>query len=145
MAQQISHKKSLRVNRLNRDRRQLLKEYYQLEQQGSAEAENTPQEPQKPTGTIETEQEPRQHTATDDRPISECDFSELVRLHNKLLKKETETNNSIKSTIYENYYDLIKVNDLLKEMSNANEPLLNRLKELSHQLQDPGHVTAPGS
>ncbi|QLL33840.1 hypothetical protein HG536_0F01650 [Torulaspora globosa] len=129
MTQQISHKKSLRFSRLNRDRRQLLKEYYKLEQPGSAEGKEQPQEEQRPTVNAEAAQEHVEDAAADDRPIAECDFAELVRLHNKLLKKEAEMNNSIKSTIYENYYDLVKVNELLKEISSANEPLLDRLKE----------------
>lgn len=129
MAQQISHKKPLRVSRLNQDRRQLLKEYYKLEEKGTAEGQEPPQREQDQPNDAESQPQDHKDSAEDDRPIAECEFSELVRLHNKLLKKETETNNSIKSTIYENYYDLIKVNDLLQEMSRANEPLLDRLKD----------------
>ncbi|QLQ78509.1 hypothetical protein HG537_0A07560 [Torulaspora globosa] len=141
MTQQISHKKSLRFSRLNRDRRQLLKEYYKLEQPGTAEGKEPPQEKQVTAVNVGTELEPIEDTTKDDRPISECDFVELVRLHNKLLKKETEMNNSIKSTIYENYYDLVKVNDLLKEISSANEPLLSRLKETIDLLKEEGGRT----
>lgn len=109
-----------------------MKEYYKLEQPGSAEGKEQPQDDQR----SEPQQEPVEDTAADDRPIPECDFAELVRLHNKLLKKEAEMNNSIKSTIYENYYDLVKVNELLKEISSANEPLLNRLKETLELLRE---------
>lgn len=138
MAEQISHKKSLRVNRLSRDRRLLLKEYYQLEEPQSADGSPTPPGDGKAAeGTAEgTVDEEAQPAAVDDRPIDECSFADLMRLHNQLLKKETETNNSIKNTIYENYYDLIKVNDLLKEMSHTNDPLLDRLKDLTALLQD---------
>lgn len=134
MAEQISHKKSLRVNRLSRDRRLLLKEYYQLNEPQSANEEPAP-----PVANGAAEESTGEEPKTDeheDKPIGESRFADLIRLHNSLLKKETETNNSIKNTIYENYYDLIKVNDLLKEMSQSNEPLLQRLKELTVVLQD---------
>lgn len=126
MAEQISHKKSLRVNRLNKDRRLLLKEYYKLEE---GEKENLHQPPSDELKEPNNESNSSSTTDIEDKPINERPFKDLVQIHNKLLKKETETNNSIKNTIYENYYDLIKVNDLLKEMTHANDPQLAQLKD----------------
>lgn len=134
MAEQISHKKSLRVSRLSKDRRLLLKEYYQLDEPQSAEVEAAP--PMNGEAAEETGAGESNKSDMGDKPIDQCKFADLMRLHNSLLKKETETNNSIKNTIYENYYDLIKVNDLLKEMSQSNEPLLDRLKDLTGLLQE---------
>ncbi|EDO16080.1 hypothetical protein Kpol_1016p22 [Vanderwaltozyma polyspora DSM 70294] len=65
----------------------------------------------------------------EDKSVKELYFKDLLHMHNKLLSKETETNNSIKNTIYENYYDLIKVNDLLKGMVDEKSQPLNELKE----------------
>lgn len=126
MAEQISHKKSLRVTRLNKDRRLLLKEYYKLEEEAK---ENQHQSPSQQVKEPNDESNSSSNTDIEDKPINERPFKELVQIHNKLLKKETETNNSIKNTIYENYYDLIKVNDLLKEITHANDPQLAQLKD----------------
>lgn len=126
MAEQISHKKSLRVTRLNKDRRLLLKEYYKLEEEAK---ENQHQPPSQEVKEPNDESNTPSNTDIEDKPINERPFKELVQIHNKLLKKETETNNSIKNTIYENYYDLIKVNDLLKEITHANDPQLAQLKD----------------
>ncbi|CCD23536.1 Vps51p NDAI_0B05030 [Naumovozyma dairenensis CBS 421] len=168
MAEQISHKKSLRVNRLSKDRRQLLKEYYNLDSDANSQIANPPptigdnkadEEVMTSMETIrpmeegeegseegerrtmkEGDEEGKEEgdrtssedaegrkdrtsglsgstsTPLEDKPISDLTFKELIHIHNSLLKRETETNNSIKNTIYDNYYDLIKVNNLLKDV-----------------------------
>lgn len=132
MAEQISHKKSLRVANLKKDRRMLLKEFYNLE-----DAEHAPQQPkqeEEPVKEVVEIMDVESATSTsnvslEERPISELGFKDLIHIHNTLLSKETETNNSIKNTIYDNYYDLIKVNDLLKQMTQDNQTQLEQLKE----------------
>ncbi|CAR29980.1 hypothetical protein ZYGR_0AD06710 [Zygosaccharomyces rouxii] len=125
MTEQISHKKSL--PKVNKERRAQLKEYYRLEEEAEEAEEHKRTEP-KPNATSSHVQE--------DKPIEQLKFQELVHTHNRLLSKETETNNSIKNTIYENYYDLIKVNDLLKSMTGSNEKELNQLKKAVELLEE---------
>ncbi|CAI4046535.1 hypothetical protein SUVZ_11G2320 [Saccharomyces uvarum] len=155
MAEQISHKKSLRINSLNKDRRLLLREFYNLKndpnegkQDASTEgATSGPHSRDKHGADVnesveenadELAQKDKLEAAVEDRnegkqqvseEIEQLPFKRLVQIHNKLLGKETETNNSIKNTIYENYYDLIKVNDLLKEITNANKDQVGKLKQ----------------
>ena len=155
MAEQISHKKSLRVSSLNKDRRLLLREFYNLENdpnkgeqdahiEGAAGKSYT-EDGQNPDVSASTdgstgelvkkdalgaaEENQKKGTEDTDEEIQNLPFKKLVQIHNKLLGKETETNNSIKNTIYENYYDLIKVNNLLKEITNANEDQVSKLKQ----------------
>lgn len=127
MAEQISHKKSLRVSRLDKDRRQLLKEYYKLESSQQNEAQDQTTEHFNVEGASKPQDAPN-YEISEEKSIRDSTFKELVQTHNNLLKKETETNNSIKNTIYENYYDLIKVDHLLKEITQANEPQLSQLR-----------------
>ncbi|EJS42930.1 vps51p [Saccharomyces arboricola H-6] len=155
MAEQISHKKSLRVSSLNKDRRLLLREFYNLKNEPNKNEQNARVEgatneshsedgqgtdvnasargstdKQTMKGTLEAVEDDRKEGTEDaDEEIQNLPFKRLVQIHNKLLGKETETNNSIKNTIYENYYDLIKVNDLLKEITNANEDQVGKLKQ----------------
>ena len=155
MAEQISHKKSLRINNLNKDRRLLLREFYNLKndpnegkQDASTEGDTSGRHSRDEHGTDVNEsadenadelvQNDGLGVAVEDRnegkqqiseEIQKLPFKSLVQIHNKLLGKETETNNSIKNTIYENYYDLIKVNDLLKEITDANKDQVSKLKQ----------------
>lgn len=122
MTEQISHKKSLR--KFNKEGRAQLKEYYKLEADKEEHKETEPK-PNKSTNHVQK-----------DKPIEQLNFQELVHTHNRLLSKETEMNNSIKNTIYENYYDLIKVNDLLKSMTGSNEKELSQLKEAVKLLEE---------
>ncbi|QLG74790.1 hypothetical protein HG535_0H01170 [Zygotorulaspora mrakii] len=135
MAEQISHKKSLRVSRLGRDRRQLLKEYYKLEsaqEEALAETGNGKLEHNQIENAADVSESPEKEV---EKSIGDQTFKELVQTHNTLLKKETETNNSIKNTIYENYYDLIKVDTLLKGITEANEPQLSQLRKTVEMLR----------
>ncbi|CCC68852.1 hypothetical protein NCAS_0B07680 [Naumovozyma castellii] len=148
MAEQISHKKSLRVNRLNKDRRLLLKEYYKLEEGTEPEPEpeingetkegqeQEQKSQQRIPSTVDTPEPTVVATPMEDKPVSSLTFKELIQIHNKLLSKETETNNTIKNTIYENYYDLIKVNDLLKEVRHAKSDEVAQLKQCVDLLRD---------
>lgn len=160
MAEQISHKKSLRVSSLNKDRRLLLREFYNLKNEPdkdgkdarigekvseahseegqvtdvNVDTEGSTEKPVKKDELSTAEENPKEGSEDAEEEIKNLPFKRLVQIHNKLLGKETETNNSIKNTIYENYYDLIKVNDLLKEITNANEDQIRTLKQTVESL-----------
>lgn len=125
MTEQISHKKSLRIERLREDRRKLLEEYSQVggaiaagngvEQSTATAPQNGKDSATETNQQQEQEQQQQQPVLSlEERPISELSIKEVVQVHNKLVGKEIEVNNSIKGTIYDNYYDLIRVNELLK-------------------------------
>ena len=67
--------------------------------------------------------------------IAESTLTELVEAHNTLLGREREMNNTIKNAIYENYYDLIKVNELLKSVGSDEGGQLKQLKEILKLLE----------
>lgn len=125
MTEQISHKKSLRIERLREDRRKLLEEYSQVEEaktagNGVEQSAATPlqneDESVTETGQQQEQEQGQPVLSLEERPISELSIKEVVQVHNKLVGKEIEVNNSIKGTIYDNYYDLIRVNELLKKL-----------------------------
>lgn len=120
MAEQISHKKSLRTGK---DKRSLLKDFYHLNSEEENRVDTVELEKDSTPTKEESDNSEDEGTITKklevvDRPINEQTFKELVATHNKLLGKETATNSSIKNTIYENYYDLVKVNDKLEEINS---------------------------
>lgn len=158
MAEQISHKKSLRISSSNKDKRLLLKEFYKLD---GGEDTNITEHPFTNESSVSTAdltdvretvtEEKLEDEAVaiimdksysdaesvdsmsirdiEERPLNELEFKDILHIHNTLLSKETETNNSIKNTIYDNYYDLIKVNDLLKELTNSKHTQVEKLKD----------------
>ena len=135
MTEQISHKRSLRVSRLNKDRQLLLSKYKpennvsindvndsvsnvnsiddstDLKKSSTDDLSNNNNNDNN-NNEIEQEEKPSGQT-----------FKELIQIHNKLLGKEQETNNLIKSTIYDNYYDLIRVNDCLEDIIDPNSDI----------------------
>lgn len=135
MTEQISHKRSLRVSRLNKDRQLLLSKYKpennvsindvndsvsnvnsiddstDLKKSSTDDLSNNNNNDDN-NNEIEQEEKPSGQT-----------FKELIQIHNKLLGKEQETNNLIKSTIYDNYYDLIRVNDCLEDIIDPNSDI----------------------
>lgn len=136
MTEQISHKRSLRVSRLNKDRQLLLSKYKpennvsindvndsvsnvnsiddstDLKKSSTDDLSNNNNNDNNNNNEIEQEEKPSGQT-----------FKELIQIHNKLLGKEQETNNLIKSTIYDNYYDLIRVNDCLEDIIDPNSDI----------------------
>lgn len=136
MTEQISHKRSLRVSRLNKDRQLLLSKYKpennvsindvndsvsnvnsiddstDLKKSSTDDLSNNNNNNDNSNNEIEQEEKPSGQT-----------FKELIQIHNKLLGKEQETNNLIKSTIYDNYYDLIRVNDCLEDIIDPNSDI----------------------
>lgn len=153
MAEQISHKKSLRVKRLGDDKKRLLKEYYKLEEntndmitpadtsmeQDANETNNGTSDKEMETGNTDDEGGPQDNNRandrekdTRDRPINELTLQQLVQIHNRLVGQEIEMGNSIKNTIYDNYYDLVKVNTLLQNIvqRDATSPITRNLNKL---------------
>lgn len=126
----ISHKKSLRVGRLTKDRELLLNSYQQDDSTAPASsdpvvAHHSDSDPLT-THSSDTQERVKdgdeEGTITEDcgensndDDITNFRFKELIQTHNKLLGKEQATNNLIKSTIYDNYYDLVRVNTSLAE------------------------------
>lgn len=60
--------------------------------------------------------------------VSSKTLKQLVQVQNLLLTEETEADNTIKNTIYDNYYDLIKVDQLLQSMGQMDEGLVEQLR-----------------
>ncbi|AET40710.1 Vps51p Ecym_6334 [Eremothecium cymbalariae DBVPG len=135
MAEQIIHKKT--IKRLDKDKRQLLKQYYQLDSSpDNPSPQNKPQTkkklPDHQTNSQEQPNNPEESPAIQ-TAIADSTLTQLLHSHNILLTRETAANNSIKNTIYDNYYDLIKVNHLLGEM--ANSTMNHELEVLAHNVK----------
>lgn len=124
----ISHKKSLRVGRLTKDRELLLNRYQQddsttvpssndnkVAAMPSANEDIKEDAEDKDDITAEDCEAKLQQQNDNDDDVPSFKFKELIQTHNKLLGKEQATNNLIKSTIYDNYYDLVRVNTSLAE------------------------------
>lgn len=154
MAEQISHKRSLRVKRLDEDKKRLLKEYYKLsdETNGSLEDKASDSIPTTPEVTAEPNEEDVDTdnsvkeaisvngSTTSEQQINEMTLQEILQIHNRLVGQEIEMSNSIKNTIYDNYYDLVKVNTLLeglvnRESNQTKSDKHNRVEALLGQLQ----------
>lgn len=151
MAEQISHKRSLRVKRLDEDKKRLLKEYYKLEEGGEQEPSNDAAPVQEEAQTSEhndpsseSEGESGDRASPDLHP-REMTLQQLLQVHNRLVGQEIEMGNSIKNTIYDNYYDLVKVNTLLAGVVSPETPghrhddawkLLAKLRALNSDARD---------
>ncbi|KAG0669377.1 hypothetical protein C6P45_003813 [Maudiozyma exigua] len=149
MAEQISHKRSLRVKRLDEDKKRLLKEYYKLsdDTEGSIEDETTDSVANTPTiaaaevstnklnmdspvnETEEVTTTVKGPTTKPERKINEMTLQEILQIHNRLVGQEIEMSNSIKNTIYDNYYDLVKVNTLLEGLVNPDTTIQTKLNK----------------
>lgn len=136
MTEQISHKKSLRVSRLNTDRQLLLNKYQQEnnEENGVTVKEgsdnvsdgddnNVKNSASNDSLSLNKQEEVIVEEQEEEKESSSYTFKELIQIHNRLLGKEQETNNMIKSTIYDNYYDLIRVNDSLENILDPNSDI----------------------
>lgn len=122
MTDQITHKKQLK--RINKDRRTLLKQYYNLDD-NVCDVNNQVYLKSKDlhddSASLTNPELPEN--------IQNSTLQQLVQMHNVLLSKEIEANDMIKNTIYENYYDLIKVDDLLKSIINQSDNI-QKVKEV---------------
>lgn len=116
---QISYKKPVKIkNELNEKRRKALKEYYKLKKQ-----EKELQQSQNIVERKNSRQDVDSDTElSEDQPVKEIDllnsdFKDLVKDTNRLTSSINLINSSIKNIIYNNYYELIKLNDFLKDLN----------------------------
>ncbi|CUS21139.1 LAQU0S02e06854g1_1 [Lachancea quebecensis] len=125
MAEQITHKRPIRI-KIDKDKRKQLQDFYKLREEKLPASETINEDQENVAQDVASASDSSVEPLT--LKVSENTLSELVGAHNTLLGKETEVNNTIKNTIYENYYDLIKVNELLKSVSDDSS---DRLAQLS--------------
>ncbi|SCV04205.1 LAMI_0H14246g1_1 [Lachancea mirantina] len=129
MAEQITHKRPIKIQ-FDRPQRKLLQDYYHLKADGSNHPKDAESDPEKANNvfvdrtssknSLKVDRTEPATSSSDDllkNGIKGTALKDLVHVHNTLLSKETATNSTIKNTIYDNYYDLLKVNELLKEVA----------------------------
>ncbi|CDO93489.1 unnamed protein product [Kluyveromyces dobzhanskii CBS 2104] len=153
MAEQITHKKSLK--RVDNEKRRLLKEYYNLRRDNgtdtaAGDAENAgndtdasvagasapaPAASDREVSPQDVVQEIRLELEQGNIDVKSKSLKQLLQVQNLLLAEETEADNVIKNTIYDNYYDLIKVDGILKEMGELDESLVAQLRETCDMAQ----------
>ncbi|SCU89190.1 LAFA_0E16600g1_1 [Lachancea sp. 'fantastica'] len=144
MAEQITHKRPLRI-KLDKEGRKQLHDFYKLEEASNASRKTdvpeavetidteTKDGPEADISSIATGETTCQEISLP--TVGEARLSELVHAHNDLSSKKAAMNNTIKNTIYENYYDLIKVNELLHSVSYGENEHLEKLKEVFESLE----------
>ncbi|SCU98301.1 LADA_0H12002g1_1 [Lachancea dasiensis] len=148
MTEQISHKRPVRL-KVDKERRKQLHEFYNLkdepEDTGDKDGSRPKEAVELPVDTADTN-----HTEVGNGTsnasveevgisiptVSECTISQLIHTHNALLSKKAEMNNNIKNAVYENYYDLIKVNELLHSVSGSENEHLKQLKSVIKLLDE---------
>ncbi|SCV00179.1 LANO_0F05600g1_1 [Lachancea nothofagi CBS 11611] len=135
MAEQITHKRPVRIH-IDRDKRKQLHDYYKLKE---AHHRNGNIEQVEQTDASDATEEGDTSSSQSVSPvpgISQSTLAQLVHTHNALLSKKAEMNNTIKNTIYENYYDLIKVNELLRSVGDDGKDNLDQLKGVLKLLEE---------
>lgn len=147
-------KSSLKVSKLQDSRRKLLQEYYQLDENNGEqsdtihmnpssngrETEHNKNEIENPLTSSSTGSEINNGLSNengniekiDDINVNKLTFKEIVHIHNTLTGHEQEINNLIKSTIYDNYYELIRVGEALGKISDTKQS--DSRKENVHDL-----------
>lgn len=63
-----------------------------------------------------------------DEFLAETDFIKLVEIENEITDALNSNQSEIKSIIYNNYYELIKINDVLKNLINKNSNSISVVK-----------------
>ncbi|CEP64166.1 Vps51p LALA0_S10e03928g [Lachancea lanzarotensis] len=133
MAEQITHKRPLRI-KVDKERRKQLHDFYKLKETAEAGSEvDAKDESEVETDSIDTETTD-QHGVRLPK-VSEARLAQLVHAHNELSSQKAAMNNTVKNTIYENYYDLIKVNELLHSVSVGENEHLEKLKQVLKMLE----------
>lgn len=136
-----SYKKPLRIrSQQSEKRRNALKEYYKLkEQQESLEASTSVAPGNTPLpDALGDDEDDLEKEITEDRPISEIDlskaeFKDVLKQTNRLSTFINLINSNIKNIIYNNYYELIKLNDFLKDL---NELSLDKVTKAEDEKKD---------
>lgn len=105
--EQISHKKASK----SEQRRRALKEYYRLKRLEKEDG-------LKPTAAQSNEDEPQ--APEDELDLQKCDFKTLITQTNKLSLNINTISSTTKNIVYNNYYELIKLNDFLDDLTHLN-------------------------
>lgn len=116
---QISYKKPVKIkNELNEKRRKALKEYYKLKKQEKELKESQgPKERKDSVHDIDSDGEVTEGHLVKEIDFLNSDFKDLVKDTNTLTSSINLINSSIKNIIYNNYYELIKLNEFLKDLN----------------------------
>ncbi|KAG7797353.1 hypothetical protein KL944_004838 [Ogataea haglerorum] len=95
-------------------RRKALKEFYRLQEQGQQQLESAQ------LGHEEAAEEPELTLENVDEFIRNSDFKKLLETENDITEELNSNQAEIKSIIYNNYYELIKISDVLMELKSWN-------------------------
>ncbi|KAG7703354.1 hypothetical protein KL929_004739 [Ogataea haglerorum] len=95
-------------------RRKALKEFYRLQEQGQQQLESAQ------LGHEETAEKPELTLENVDEFIRNSDFKKLLETENDITEELNSNQAEIKSIIYNNYYELIKISDVLMELKSWN-------------------------
>lgn len=104
---QISHKKASK----SEQRRNALKEYYRLQRE---QQQTLPQKRPVAQDDDEHSGEPQEID------LAHCDFRTLITQTNNLSASINTINSTTKNIVYNNYYELIKLNDFLNDLTQLN-------------------------
>ncbi|KAG7876431.1 hypothetical protein KL938_004499 [Ogataea parapolymorpha] len=95
-------------------RRKALKEFYKLQEQTQQQLENAQLSHEEPA------EEPELTLENVDDFIKNSDFKKLLETENEIIEQLNSNQAEIKSIIYNNYYELIKINDVLMDLKSWN-------------------------
>ncbi|ESX01835.1 hypothetical protein KL918_004808 [Ogataea parapolymorpha] len=95
-------------------RRKALKEFYKLQEQTQQQLENAQLTHEEPA------EEPELTLENVDDFIKNSDFKKLLETENEIIEQLNSNQAEIKSIIYNNYYELIKINDVLMDLKSWN-------------------------
>jgi len=115
---QISYKKPVKIkNELNEKRRNALKGYYKLQKQQKLEQSQSTRERKDSVQDVDSDGEIVADQSVKEIDLVNSEFKDLLKDTNKLTSSINLINSSIKNIIYNNYYELIKLNEFLKDLN----------------------------
>ncbi|KAG7693644.1 hypothetical protein KL933_004590 [Ogataea haglerorum] len=113
-------------------RRKALKEFYRLQEQGQQQLESAQ------LGHEETAEKPELTLENVDEFIRNSDFKKLLETENDITEELNSNQAEIKSIIYNNYYELIKISDVLMELkswNNEDDGMAENLHKIRGKIQ----------
>lgn len=127
--EQISYKKGARIkSELSEKRRNALKEYYKLKEleakkrsSGAGDGAKTASR-QDALRDNDSDDTDNLQAPIEEIDINSQDFSDILKKTNKITTSINFINSNIKNIVYNNYYELIKLNEFLKSLNT--EPLI---------------------
>ncbi|KAH3678509.1 hypothetical protein WICMUC_001526 [Wickerhamomyces mucosus] len=131
---QISFKKPIKIkNELNSQRRNALKEFYKLQQE-EKQLNQKSQTDENNDNNDDNSDDELENEVLQDKPVKEIDiinsdFKDILIHTNRLSSSINLINSSIKNIIYNNYYELIKLNDFLKDLNDLDLTNLKNVKK----------------